>query len=71
MVEFIADRELQSGATTNWDIVPEIQVTLNKRQHVRLNVGVRTPMNNTAGRPTQLAFYVLWDFFDGGLREGW
>jgi len=71
MVEFIADRELESGAITNWDIVPEVQITLNKRQHVRLNVGVRTPMNNTAGRSTQLAFYVLWDFFDGGLREGW
>ena len=71
IVEFIADRDLGSGARTNWDIVPEMQITLNKRQHVRLNVGVRTPMNNTAGRSTQLAFYVLWDFFDGGLREGW
>ena len=71
MVEFIADRDLESGAVTNWDIVPEVQISLNKRQHVRLNIGVRTPMNNTASRPTQLAFYVLWDFFDGGLREGW
>jgi mono/diheme cytochrome c family protein len=71
MVEFLADRELETGASTNWDIVPEMQITLSKRQHVRLNVGVRTPMNNTAGRSTQLAFYMLWDFFDGGLREGW
>lgn len=71
MVEFLAERDLQAGAPTDWDIVPEMQVTLNKRQHVRLNVGVRTPMNNTAGRSTQLAFYVLWDFFDGGLLEGW
>jgi hypothetical protein len=44
---------------------------LNKRQHIRLNVGVRTPLNNRPDRPTQLGFYVLWDFFDGGLREGW
>jgi hypothetical protein len=71
MVEFLADRELESGATTDWDIVPEVQVTLSKRQHLRLNVGVRTPMNNRPGRPTQLGFYLLWDFFDGGLREGW
>ena len=71
MVEFLADRELESGARTDWDIVPEMQVTLNRRQHIRLNVGVRTPINNRAGRPTQLGFYVLWDFFDGGLREGW
>ena len=71
MVEFLADRELESGATTDWDIVPEVQVTLSKRQHVRFNVGVRTPMNNRPGRPTQLGFYLLWDFFDGGLLEGW
>jgi mono/diheme cytochrome c family protein len=71
MVEFLADRELETGATTDWDVVPEVQVTLNKRQHIRFNVGVRTPMNNRPGRPTQLGFYLLWDFFDGGLREGW
>lgn len=71
MVEFLADRELVTGTRTNWDIAPGFQVTLNKRQHVRLAVGVRTPMNNTAGRSTQLALYALWDFFDGGLREGW
>ena len=48
-----------------------MQITLNKRQHVRVNIGVRTPINNTAGRNTQLLFYALWDWFDGGLRDGW
>ena len=71
IVEFLADRDLETGAKTNWDIVPEIQITLNKRQHVRLNIGIRQPVNNTSGRSTQIAFYALWDFFDGGLREGW
>jgi hypothetical protein len=71
MVEFLGERDLVAGASMNWDIVPQVQVTLNRRQHVRLNVGVRTPMNNTLGRSTQLAMYVLWDFFDGALREGW
>jgi hypothetical protein len=71
MVEFLADRDLESGATTNWDIVPELQVTLSRRQHVRVAFGVRTPMNNRVGRSTELAFYALWDVFDGGLREGW
>jgi hypothetical protein len=71
MAEFLADRDLETGAKTNWDILPEIQITLNKRQHVRTNIGVRTPLNNRTGRDTQLVFYVLWDFFDGGLREGW
>ncbi|HEX5000053.1 MAG TPA: cytochrome c [Terriglobia bacterium] len=71
MIEFLADRELESGARTNWDIVPEMQVTLSKRQHVRVAFGVKTPLNNTAGRSTELKFYALWDVFDGGLREGW
>jgi hypothetical protein len=71
MVELIADREFETDAKTNWDIVPEMQVTLNRRQHIRVNFGVRTPLNNTAGRDTQLLFYALWDWFDGGLRDGW
>jgi hypothetical protein len=71
MVEFLAERELVAGHKTEWEIVPEVQFTLNKRQHVRANIGYRTPLNNRAGRPSFLAFYILWDFFDGGLREGW
>jgi len=71
MAEIIGDRDLEDGAKTNWDVVPEIQVTLNKRQHIRVNLGVRTPINNTAGRDTQVLFYALWDWFDGGLRDGW
>jgi len=71
MVEILADRELESGARTNWDIVPQLQVALNRRQHVRVNLGIRRPLNNTEGRSTQVALYALWDFFDGGLRDGW
>jgi mono/diheme cytochrome c family protein len=71
MVEILADRELETGTRTNWDVVPQIQVALNRRQHVRVNVGIRRPLNNTEGRSTQLALYALWDFFDGGLRDGW
>jgi mono/diheme cytochrome c family protein len=71
MAEFLSDRDLVSGAKTNWDIVPQMQVSLSKRQHILASVGVRTPINNTVGRPTQLMFYVLWDWFDGGLKEGW
>ena len=71
MIEILTDRELESGARTNWDIVPQFQVSINRRQHVRLNIGIRQPLNNTEGRSTQVAFYALWDFFDGGLRDGW
>jgi mono/diheme cytochrome c family protein len=71
MTEIIADRELEDAATTTWDIVPQIQVSLSKRQHILANIGVRRPLTNTGGRPSAIMFYVLWDFFDGGLREGW
>jgi mono/diheme cytochrome c family protein len=71
MVEFVAARDLVNGAATNWDVVPEMQVTISRRQHVRVNVGYSKPFTNTPGRPGQVVFYVLWDWFDGKLTEGW
>jgi mono/diheme cytochrome c family protein len=71
MIELLGARDLVSGADTNWDAVYEFQVTLNRRQHVMLNAGVRTPLNNTDQRGTQVLMYVLWDWFDGGLAAGW
>ena len=71
MMEFIADRELVGGARTNWDIVPQLQIPLNKRMHVLASVGYRIPVNNTDGRQRQLMFYGLWDWMDGGLFQGW
>lgn len=71
MVEFVADRDLVTGAKTNWDVVPEMQVTISRRQHVRANLGFRQPFTNTSGRQNQVVFYVLWDWADGKLTEGW
>jgi mono/diheme cytochrome c family protein len=71
MVELLAARELESGAAIEWDIVPQVQVTLNTRQHIRFNIGWRTPLNHRRGRSSSVAFYFLWDWFDGGLRDGW
>jgi hypothetical protein len=71
MVEFLAERDLISGAKTNWDYLPEMQVTISRRQHIRVNAGLRNPMTNTAGRQRQVVFYFLWDWADGRLTEGW
>jgi mono/diheme cytochrome c family protein len=71
MVELLADRELASGAKTNWDILPQFQVTLSRRQHIRANFGVKFPITDAGPRTTQVWFYLLWDWFDGGLRDGW
>ena len=71
MLELIADRDLVDGARTDIDVLPQFQVSLNRRQHVRANLGVQLPVNNTAGRPKRVVFYFLWDWFDGGLLDGW
>jgi mono/diheme cytochrome c family protein len=71
MVELLAARELIAGGEMTWNIVPQIQVTLSKRRHVMFNVGARIPMNGAAGRNVEFLAYVLWDWFDGGLFEGW
>jgi mono/diheme cytochrome c family protein len=71
MVELLANRDLVDGAKTDWDVLPEMQVTVSQRQHIRIDLGVRTPMTDTAGRQSQLYFYVLWDWADGKFWEGW
>jgi hypothetical protein len=71
MMEVLAKRELADGEEMLWDLVPQAQVTLNKRQHIMMNVGVRVPLNEREGRSTAILFYLLWDWFDGGFFEGW
>jgi hypothetical protein len=71
MIELIGEKELVSGTDTNWDIIPQMQVTLNTRQHIRLCAGAKIPMNNRDLRETEYMIYLLWDWFDGGFFEGW
>ena len=71
MFEVIGDRDFGPGTTMNWDVVPQMQIPLSKRLHVLASLGFRLPVNNTADRPRQFMFYVLWDWVDGGLLEGW
>jgi mono/diheme cytochrome c family protein len=71
MLELVADRSLRTGESTNYDLVPQFQVTLNTRQHIRADLAYRVALNNTAGRANEVMLYFLWDWFDGGLFEGW
>lgn len=72
MVEVLGQAEFADLDTVvDWDVVPQFQVTLNKRQHVMLNIGARVPLTHTGSRSTQLMIYLLWDWFDGGFFEGW
>jgi cytochrome c553 len=71
MVELLVAHEMAGGEPTRWDVVPQMQVTLSKRQHIMMSVGVTVPINERSERGTQLVTYFLWDWFDGGLFEGW
>ena len=71
MVEFLGKKELEEGQPAVWDIMPEMQVTLNQRQHIMAIVGVRIPLTQTTGRDPPRLFYILWDWVVGGCFEGW
>ena len=59
------------GGPAEWDVVPQVQVTLSKLQHVMLAAGVRVPITQRDERRPQALLYLLWDWFDGGLFEMW
>jgi mono/diheme cytochrome c family protein len=71
MVELLGARPFETGASVEWDIVPQMQVTLSTRQHIMVNAGVRFPLNNSGPRQTEVLVYLLWDWFDGPLFGGW
>lgn len=70
MVEVVGVHDAEEGETL-FDVVPQLQVSLNRRQHILASAGLSLPVNERTGRKPQLVFYVLWDWFDGGLLEGW
>lgn len=69
--EFVAIRKFGPQQAWTLDVVPQAQITVSKRQHMRLGMGVNIPAVNVQSRSTQLVFYWLWDTFDGGFFEGW
>ena len=70
-VELLTWHEFSPGAQVDWDIVPQLQVNLSKRQHILASAGLRVPLNNTTERKPVFVFYILWDWYDAGLLEGW
>jgi mono/diheme cytochrome c family protein len=71
ILEVLGARELTGGASTEWDVAPQLQVSLSTRQHVQACVGFRVPVTDRGNRPTEFVFYLLWDWFDGGVLQGW
>ncbi len=71
IIELLGARELGEHESMLWDVVPQMQVTLSRRQHVMVNAGVRLPINDREWRGTEVLTYLLWDWFDGGFFDGW
>jgi mono/diheme cytochrome c family protein len=59
------------GESPEWDLVPQMQVTLSKLQHVMIAGGIRIPLNGRSERHPQVVTYFLWDWFDGSLFDFW
>jgi len=69
MAEVVTARE--TGGDLEMDVVPQLQVSLSKLQHILLSVGVSVPVTERDGRHPQFLTYFLWDWFDGGLFQYW
>jgi hypothetical protein len=69
MTEILWSKE--RGGNSVVDIVPQMQVSLNKLQHILISVGVSVPATEREGRHPQVLTYFLWDWFDGGLTQFW
>jgi len=69
MAEVVMARD--AGGDVETDIVPQMQVSLSKLQHILLSVGVSIPATERTGRHPQFLTYFLWDWFDGGLFQYW
>jgi mono/diheme cytochrome c family protein len=70
MVEVLAVHELSEAEPTRWDLLPEVQVTLNRRQHVLATAGLRVPVNLRT-RPASAMASLLWSWSQGSLFAGW
>lgn len=71
MVEVVADRDFFKGAITQWDWIPQMEVSLSRRQHILASIGMRIPVTDRKTRPRELVAYLNWDWYDGGLFSAW
>jgi mono/diheme cytochrome c family protein len=70
IVELVGARDLEFGERIRWDLIPELHVTLSRRQHVMASGGVRLPLTIRTRNKTVIAS-LLWDWSQGSLFSGW
>jgi mono/diheme cytochrome c family protein len=71
MLEILGAKVLDATAKVEWEVVPQFQIALSQRQHIRLGTGLLIPLTEFKQKPMKLMFYLVWDWYDGGFTEGW
>lgn len=73
VASFPIDRGTGTGrkSFSQLSLIPQAQIGLNKRGHVMLNLGAEVPLNDTDRYDYRAYAYLIWDFADGGLFDGW
>jgi len=70
MVEVLGARDMEFGEPAKWDLVPQLLVTLSRRQHVMASGGIRLPLNVRTRSPAALGA-VIWEWTQGSVFSGW
>ena len=76
-LEIVAEIPFERGTgsarkdAVQYSVLPQARIRLNKRGNIALNVGLELPVNDTERYDWRGYVYFIWDFADGGLREGW
>lgn len=68
-LELLLAKPFDGGA--EWDLVPQLQVSLSKLQHVMVAGAVRIPLTQRDERGVAVMSYLLWDWFDGPFTSFW
>jgi cytochrome c len=76
-LELVASFPIDRGTGTSrksfsqLSVIPQTQISLNKRGNILLNLGAEIPLNDTDRYDYRGYVYLLWDYADGGLLDGW
>jgi len=71
MLEVLGSLAVEDPSQVHWDLAPQLQVSLSTRQHIALGLATRIPIEPGNDRAIGVWAYLLWEWFDGGLGEGW
>ena len=70
MLEVLSSRDFEFGEGASVALLPQMHVTLSRRQHVMVDGGLRVPLNKR-GPNAAVMVSLRWDWSEGGLFSGW